>query len=226
MNVRLESSWLNLLKDQFEQPYFQKLKQAIQTDKKAGVQVFPPGSLIFAAMDRCPVDKTKVVLLGQDPYHNPGQAHGLCFSVPPGIPIPPSLINIYKELEEDLGIQAPSHGNLESWTDQGILLLNTSLTVRAYQAGSHFKLGWEQFTDTLISRLSTEKKHLVFILWGRPARSKKALINPQQGHLILEAAHPSPLSAYKGFFGCRHFSQTNRFLEAHNQTPINWQLQD
>lgn len=224
MSIKLEASWLELLADQFEKPYFQELKRILTEDKKQGIAVFPPGAFIFNALDLCPVDKTKVVILGQDPYHNPGQAHGLSFSVPPGVPAPPSLVNIYKEIEDDLGIPVPNHGNLEKWAKQGVLLLNASLTVRAFQAGSHAKIGWTEFTDVIIQRLANNRHNLVFMLWGNYARAKKALIPENHGHLVLEAAHPSPLSAYRGFLGCRHFSVANEFLNDTEQTPIDWNL--
>jgi len=225
MSVKLESSWLKLLEDQFSAPYFLELKQALTADKQQGVSVYPPGPMIFNALDLCPVPAVKVVILGQDPYHNPGQAHGLSFSVPNGVAPPPSLINIYKELEDDLNIPIPKQGNLENWAKQGVLLLNASLTVRAFQAGSHSRIGWIQFTDTLIQRLSAEREKIVFLLWGNFARAKKDLVAPNRNHLILEAAHPSPLSAYKGFLGCRHFSLANEFLTATDQTPIRWNLE-
>jgi uracil-DNA glycosylase len=225
MPVKLEESWLRLLGDQFELPYFSAIKKTLTEEKQQGQMVYPPGPQIFHALDLCPVDKTKVVILGQDPYHNPGQAHGLSFSVPRGVAPPPSLINIFKELEDDLRIPLSAHGNLESWARQGVLLLNSSLTVRAYSAGSHAKLGWSLFTNCLISRLSEQREHLVFLLWGAHARAKKELITLERKHLILESAHPSPLSAYKGFLGCRHFSQTNEFLLHTGQTPIEWALE-
>lgn len=224
MSVKLEPSWLELLTDQFDLPYFQEIKHTLTTEKQQGIAVYPPGSQIFHALDLCPVEATKVVILGQDPYHNPGQAHGLSFSVPPGVPAPPSLINIYKEIEDDLGIPIPSHGNLEKWAEQGVLLLNASLTVRAFQAGSHARIGWMEFTDAIIQRLAQKRNNLVFMLWGNFARAKKALIPMDHGHLVLEAAHPSPLSAYKGFLGCRHFSSANEYLVHTGQTPIDWNL--
>lgn len=224
MAVKLETSWLELLSDQFEQPYFLRLKQALTEEKRRGVTIFPPGAQIFSALDLCPVEKARVVILGQDPYHNPGQAHGLSFSVPPGVPAPPSLVNIFKELEDDLRIPVPSHGNLESWARQGVLLLNATLTVQAFTAASHARLGWTQFTDCIIQRLSEKKHNLVFMLWGSHARAKKALIAPDHGHLVLESVHPSPLSAHRGFLGCRHFSQANAYLQHTGQEPIRWQL--
>ncbi len=222
MSVNLESSWLNLLADQFELPYFKEIKNFLLAEKAKNNVIYPPPKKIFAAMDLCPIEKTKVVIIGQDPYHNPGQAHGLSFSVPYGICPPPSLINIFKELESDLNIPMPNHGNLENWAKQGVLLLNASLTVRAHSPCSHSNIGWQQFTDTIIERLSREKQHLVFLLWGSYAIKKKVLISEKKGHLILEAPHPSPLSAYRGFFGCKHFSQTNAFLRSKNIPEINW----
>lgn len=222
MNVKLESSWLELLADQFEQPYFKKIKDFLLKEKAEKKVIYPPGHKIFAALDLCPVSNTKVVIIGQDPYHNPGQAHGLSFSVPYSIAPPPSLVNIFKELESDLGIPMPSHGNLENWAKQGVLLLNATLTVRAHSPTSHSDIGWQQFTDTIIARLSQKKKNLVFLLWGSYAIKKKNLITKTKEHLILEAPHPSPLSAYRGFFGCRHFSQTNTFLRSKNIPEIDW----
>jgi len=208
MAVKLEAGWLSLLGDLFETPWFAELRSRLVAERQQ-YTIYPPAHLLFNALDLCPLDNTQVVILGQDPYHNPGQAHGLCFSVPQGIKPPPSLVNIFKELQSDLGITPPAHGNLESWARQGVLLLNTSLSVRAGEAASHFPLGWEKFTDAIISRLADHKRELVFLLWGRPARAKKKWIPADHGHLVLEAAHPSPLSAYNGFFGCHHFSRTN-----------------
>lgn len=223
MAVQLEASWLSLLQDQFESPYFKKIKEFLLKEKK-DFTVYPPSSRIFAALDFCPISQTKVVIIGQDPYHNPGQAHGLSFSVPTGIAPPPSLINIFKELHDDLGLAIPNHGNLEKWAKQGVLLLNASLTVRAHQAASHSEIGWQIFTNTVIERLSKEKENLVFLLWGSHAIKKKEIIAQNHGHLILEAPHPSPLSAYRGFFGCKHFSKTNQFLINKGLTPIDWDL--
>lgn len=225
MAVRLEESWLNLLNDQFEQPYFKQIKETLVKEKAAGQVIYPPGSKIFAALDNCPVDKVKAVIIGQDPYHNPGQAHGLCFSVPMGIQPPPSLINIFQELHDDLGINPPPHGNLESWAHQGILLLNASLTVRAHQAASHAGIGWQQFTDTIIQRLSQTRENLVFLLWGSFAIKKQELVAKGRGHLILTAPHPSPLSAYRGFFGCKHFSKANAYLQSKGLEPIDWRVE-
>jgi len=221
--IKLESSWLNLLADLFETPWFAEIKSKIIQERKQ-YTVYPPANLFFNAMDLCPVPQTKIVILGQDPYHGTGQAHGLSFSVPFGIDIPPSLLNIYKELEHDLGIKPPAHGNLESWAKQGVLLLNASLSVRANSPASHFYIGWEKFTDLIIERLSQSKENLVFMLWGSFARKKKTLIAQNKNHLILEAPHPSPLSASKGFFGCGHFSKANRFLQAHGLEPVCWEL--
>ena len=224
MSVKLEESWLKLLADQFEQPYFKQIKEKLLQEKAEHHVVYPPGSKIFAALDFCPVDKVKVVIIGQDPYHNPGQAHGLCFSVPLGIEPPPSLINIFQELHDDLGINPPPHGNLESWAHKGILLLNASLTVRAHMAASHAGIGWQQFTDTIIKRLSETRENLVFLLWGSFAIKKQDLVAKNRGHLILTAPHPSPLSAYRGFFGCKHFSKANEYLISKGLEPIDWSI--
>ncbi len=219
--VRLDPTWLELLSDQFEMPYFKRLKEILVEEKKK-YTIYPPGSQIFAALDECPADKVKAVILGQDPYHNPGQANGLCFSVSDGIAKPPSLVNIFKELHDDLGIPVPQSGNLESWAHRGILLLNSSLTVRAHQAASHSQIGWQQFTDTVIERISSTRENLLFLLWGSYAIRKKALIAQDRGHLVLEAPHPSPLSAYRGFFGCKHFSRANAFLRGKGLEEIDW----
>src|SRR5574344_65350 len=223
MQIRLESSWLTLLEDQFEQPYFKQIKEFLLNEKKSAT-VYPPSARIFAALDFCPISETKVIIIGQDPYHNPGQAHGLSFSVPYGVMPPPSLVNIFKELKDDLGVSIPSHGNLESWAKQGVLLLNASLTVRAHQAASHSEIGWQKFTDTIIERLSQNKENLVFLLWGSHAIKKKSLVAPNRGHLILEAPHPSPLSSYRGFFCCKHFSKTNAFLASKGLPTIDWEI--
>lgn len=219
--IRLENSWKELLKDQFEQPYFLNLSRRLHNERNSGAVIYPPGPLIFNAMELCPVQQVRLVILGQDPYPNPGQAHGLCFSVPPEVPPPRSLINIFRELCDDLHLPPPPHGCLEAWARQGVLLLNTCLTVGAYRAASHFGWGWETFTDTIISRISTSREQLVFFLWGNPARNKKNLIASNRGHLILETSHPSPLSAHRGFLGCRHFSQANTFL---GDRAIEWNL--
>ena len=220
MEVRLEQSWKELLKDEFDKPYFADLAKFVKEEYK-NCKVFPPPKFIFNALDSVPVDKVKVVILGQDPYHGPGQAHGLSFSVPDGVPLPPSLVNIYKELEADLGKKRTTSGNLEPWAKQGVLLLNATLTVRAHQAGSHQNKGWELFTDAIIHRLAEKKEHLVFILWGNYAQRKGAFIDTGR-HLVIKSAHPSPLSAHNGFFGSRPFSQTNHYLETHDQAPIDW----
>ena len=224
MSVKLEESWLKLLADQFEQPYFKQIKAKLLQEHAEHHVVYPPGPQIFAALDYCPDDKVKAVIIGQDPYHNPGQAHGLCFSVPFGIEPPPSLVNIFQELHDDLGITPPPHGNLEGWAHQGILLLNASLTVRAHMAASHAGIGWQQFTDTIIQRLSQVRENLVFLLWGSFAIKKQVLIAPNRGHLILTAPHPSPLSAYRGFFGCKHFSKANAYLVSKGLEPIDWSI--
>lgn len=220
MEVRLESSWKKLLQEEFNKPYFKALSEYVHQEYKNGA-VYPPAKLIFNALDSLPVDKVKVVILGQDPYHGPGQAHGLSFSVPDGISLPPSLQNIYKELQTDLGIARAGSGNLERWVKEGVLLLNATLTVRAHQAGSHQNKGWEQFTDAIIHQLAESKENLVFILWGAYAQRKGAFIDTCK-HLVIKSAHPSPLSAYNGFFGSRPFSKTNEFLVAHGAKPINW----
>ncbi len=222
INPQLESGWKEVLKEEFQKSYFPSLKEFLITERTQHT-VYPPGPQIFAALNQTPFDKVKVVILGQDPYHGPGQAHGLCFSVPAGIAPPPSLINIFKELKSDLGIAFPGHGNLEKWARQGVLLLNATLTVRANHAGSHQKKGWEIFTDRAIELLSEKRKNLVFILWGNYARQKTAIIDTSK-HKVLTAVHPSPLSASRGFFGCRHFSATNEYLMQHNMEPIDWNL--
>ncbi len=220
MEVKLEPSWKALLKEEFDKPYFQELTQFVKNEYQTGT-VYPSPKFIFNALDSLPMDKVKVVIIGQDPYHGPGQAHGLSFSVPEGVPLPPSLQNIYKEIANDLGKPLSTSGNLERWVKQGVLLLNATLTVKAGQAGSHQNKGWEQFTDAIIHRLAETKEHLVFILWGKYAQTKGAFIDTTK-HLVLKAPHPSPFSAYHGFFGSRPFSQTNKYLEEHGQTAINW----
>ncbi len=223
INPRIHESWKGVLSEEFVKPYFGELKSFLLEEKKK-YAVYPPGASIFEAFNRTPFDQVKVVLLGQDPYHGPGQAHGLCFSVPDGIAFPPSLQNILREIQTDLGYPYPLSGNLSKWADQGVLLLNATLTVRANVAGSHQGRGWEDFTDAVIKKLSENREHLVFLLWGKYARNKKQIID-QSKHYILEAPHPSPLSVYRGFFGCRHFSLTNQLLIQHSITPVNWQLE-
>lgn len=221
--VQLESSWLNHLKTEFEQDYMQQLKTFLQAEREKHATIYPPGSLIFNALNTTPFDRVKVVLLGQDPYHGAGQAHGLSFSVRKGIPIPPSLRNIYKEVCADLGLPTPPHGDLTSWARQGVLLLNATLTVEAGKAGSHQNKGWELFTDKVISIVSDHKEGVVFLLWGNYAKAKQTLIDSRK-HLILTAAHPSPFSAHHGFFGCRHFSKANAYLQSQGKTPIDWRI--
>lgn len=222
INPQIEESWKNVLNDEFQKEYFIKLKEFLVEEKKK-YTLYPPGSQIFAAFNHTPFNSVKVVILGQDPYHGPGQAHGLCFSVPKGIPAPPSLQNIFKELNNDLGLPIPNHGNLEKWTKQGVLLLNATLTVRANQAGSHQNKGWETFTDAAIKVLSDHHEGLVFILWGNYAQAKTRIIDTNK-HFVLTAPHPSPLSASRGFFGCKHFSKTNRLLTSIGKDPIDWAL--
>lgn len=218
----IEEKWYDALKYEFESPYFADIKSFLIEEKKQHI-VFPPSSLIFNAFNLTPFNDVKVVILGQDPYHNIGQAHGLAFSVPDGIQKPPSLINIFKELNQDLGLPIPTHGNLEKWAKEGVLLLNASLTVRAHMAASHAKIGWQQFTDAAIKALSDNRENLVFILWGNYAIAKENLIDHNK-HLILKTVHPSPLSASRGFFGCKHFSKTNEYLIKNNIKPIDWSL--
>jgi uracil-DNA glycosylase len=220
MNVRIEPSWEKHLHGEFEKDYFARLTQFVRQEY-ATATVYPPGKLIFNAFDLCPFDRVKVVIIGQDPYHGPGQAHGLCFSVNEGVPFPPSLRNIFKEIHDDLGTPIPQSGDLTRWAEQGVLMLNATLTVRAGQAGSHQRQGWEEFTDAAIRALATERTHLVFILWGAYAQKKGAFIDRTR-HLVLASAHPSPLSAYNGFFGNKHFSRANAYLVEHGETPIQW----
>ena len=222
MNVKIEESWKQALQSEFDKPYFAGLVRSLHEEKACGEVIYPPGSQIFRAFELTPVPEVKVVILGQDPYHNPGQAMGLSFSVPDGVPAPPSLVNIFKEISSDLGIRMSGSPNLEPWARQGVLLLNSILTVRAGQAASHRSLGWETFTDAVIKYLSDNCDGIVFMLWGNFARTKAALIDPAK-HLILEAAHPSPL-ARGAFFGCKHFSKANNFLTFRGKTPIEWQL--
>lgn len=219
----IEESWKNVLQDEFNKSYFVDLKEFLVEERKK-FRIFPPGPLIFNAFNHTPFEKVKVVFIGQDPYHGYGQAHGLCFSVPVGMAKPPSLENIFKELQNDLGIPVSSHGNLVKWADQGVMLLNATLTVRENQAGSHQNKGWETFTDAVISKLSEQKKDLVFVLWGNYAIAKRILIDITRHH-ILTAAHPSPFSVHKGFFGCRHFSKINEILVSSGMEPIDWNLQ-
>lgn len=220
MEVRLEKSWKDLLQDEFEKPYFKDLAEFVRSEYVTNT-VYPPAKLIFNALDSLPVEKVKVVILGQDPYHGPGQAHGLSFSVPDGVKPPPSLVNIYKELQSDLGIKRSDSGNLINWVNQGVLLLNSTLTVRAGQAGSHQNKGWENFTDAIVHKLADSNTNLVFILWGRYAQNKGSFIDTNK-HLVLKSSHPSPLSAYNGFFGSKPFSKANNYLISVGKTPINW----
>jgi uracil-DNA glycosylase len=220
MNVRIDESWREVLQEEFDKPYFEFLTSFVRQEYRSAV-CFPPAALIFKAFDMCPFDKVKVVILGQDPYHDLGQANGLCFSVNDGMPVPPSLENIYKELQRDLGKPIPRSGNLERWASQGVLLLNATLTVRAHQPGSHQNKGWEELTDAAVSQLNARRKNIVYMLWGNYARRKGEFIN-QRSNLVLTAPHPSPLSAHRGFIGCGHFSQANTYLQAHKITPIDW----
>ncbi len=220
INPNIHQSWKELLYDEFQQEYFHNLKNFLVSEKKR-YTVFPPGNLIFNAFNLTPFSDVKVVILGQDPYHGIGQAHGLCFSVPDGVAIPPSLQNIFKEISSDIGCSIPKSGNLTNWGKQGVLLINATLSVRAHSAGSHQKKGWEIFTDKVIQLVSNHHNNIVFILWGNYARAKKNVINTDK-HLVLEAAHPSPLSAYNGFFGCRHFSKCNNYLVENSKTAIEW----
>jgi len=222
INPVIEEGWKKILWDEFQTPYFSELKEFLVEEQQSQV-IYPLGKLIFNAFHHTPFHSLKAVILGQDPYHGKGQAHGLCFSVPAGIPQPPSLVNILKELNADLGIPVPNHGSLVNWADQGVLLLNATLTVRAGQAGSHQNRGWETFTNSVITHISELKTGVVFLLWGRYAQAKETLVDGQK-HMVLKAAHPSPFSAYNGFFGCRHFSKTNAYLEQKGIEPINWSL--
>ena len=222
INPLIEDGWKEVLMEEFQSPYFHSLKEFL-VEEKSLYTIYPPGNLIFNAFKHTPFDRVKVVILGQDPYHGRGQAHGLCFSVPQGIPQPPSLVNIFKELHSDLEVPIPDNGNLEPWADQGVLLINATLTVRDSQAGSHQKKGWEDFTNRVIEKVSEEKSGVVFLLWGRYAQAKESLVDGSK-HLVLKAAHPSPLSAYNGFYGCRHFSLTNEYLKKQGQEEIDWSL--
>jgi uracil-DNA glycosylase len=223
MDVKIEASWKEVLADEFKKPYFKQIAQHLKTEKEQGKIIYPPGSQIFHAFEATPFDKVKVVILGQDPYHGPKQAHGLSFSVQQGIASPPSLINIFKELHEDVGLPIPRHGHLENWAKQGVLLLNASLTVRAGEPMSHAKLGWEKFTNTVIEKVSDLKENIVFVLWGKFAQEKQSLIDDKK-HYIIKSAHPSPLSAKNGFFGSRPFSKINTYLVKKGIDPINWAL--
>lgn len=220
MDVKIEQSWKDKLQDEFEKSYFKTLTHFIREEYKTQ-QIFPPANQIFNAFDTCPFHEVKVVIIGQDPYHNIGQANGLCFSVNDGVKVPPSLVNIYKEIHSDLGISIPKSGNLAHWSSQGVLLLNATLTVRAHSAGSHQGKGWEQFTDAVINILSNDCENIVFLLWGSYAHRKGQNIDTNK-HLVLKSVHPSPLSAHRGFFGNHHFSKTNQYLIEHNKKPINW----
>jgi uracil-DNA glycosylase len=219
-DVRIEASWKEALQDEFALPYWETLTTFVR-DEYQKTRIYPPPKLVFNAFEHCPFSKVKVVILGQDPYHNTGQAHGLSFSVPDGVRMPPSLQNIYKEIRDDTGTDVPERGNLEHWADQGVLLLNATLTVRAHQAGSHQGKGWEQFTDAVVRELNDKREHLVFMLWGNYAKAKGEHIDRSK-HLVLEAPHPSPYSANSGFFGCKHFSQANAYIEKYKMTPIDW----
>jgi uracil-DNA glycosylase len=221
--IKLEPGWKNALREEFEKPYMQQLRAFLQQEAALGKAIYPPRPLIFNALNSTPLDQVKVVVIGQDPYHGPDQAHGLCFSVQPGVKTPPSLVNIYKELKRDLNIDIPSHGNLQHWAEQGVLLLNTSLTVEHGIAGSHAKVGWQTFTDRVIEVASQQQDRLVFLLWGAHAQSKEKLIDVSK-HLVLKSVHPSPLSAHRGFIGNGHFSRTNKFLQQHGLSPIDWRL--
>ncbi len=221
--IRLEASWKERLADEFAQPYMIQLGAFLRRRKAAGAVIYPPGGEIFAALDHTPFEKVRAVILGQDPYHGPGQAHGLCFSVRPGVEKPPSLVNILQEWHDDLALPVPRDGDLTPWADRGVLLLNAVLTVERGRAGSHANQGWERFTDAVIARLNTERRHMVFMLWGSYAQNKGRIIDRER-HLVSEAPHPSPLSAYRGFFGSRPFSRANCYLEEHGLPPIDWSL--
>jgi len=220
MSVKIEKSWKEALKEEFSKPYFKDITEFVRKEYLSA-KVYPPPKFVFNAFELTPFDNVEVVIIGQDPYHGDGQAHGLCFSVPEDITIPPSLKNIYKEIQDDIGGEIPKTGNLESWAKQGVLLLNATLTVRAHLAGSHQNKGWETFTDSVIKNISDKKENIVFILWGNYARNKKSLIDTNK-HLVLEASHPSPFSAYSGFFGCKHFSKTNEYLKEKGKKEVKW----
>lgn len=221
----IQNDWEEKLKPEYKKSYYKKLYETVNAEYASGRQIFPPAEDIFNAFHLTPLKDVKCVIIGQDPYHNDGQAHGLCFSVKPDVEIPPSLVNIYKELEADLGCKIPNNGYLVKWAQQGVLMLNSVLTVRAHQANSHQGIGWEQFTDAVIDILNREDRPIVFLLWGKPAQNKAAKLN-NPNHLILKAPHPSPLSAYRGFFGCKHFSKANAFLVEHGLEQIDWQIED
>jgi uracil-DNA glycosylase len=223
IDPKIEPSWKERLAGEFQKPYFTGLRSFLRQEKQNGAVIYPPGPLIFNAFNKTPFDAVKAVILGQDPYHGPGQAHGLCFSVQHGVKPPPSLVNIHKELNADIGFRIPDHGNLEKWAEQGVMLLNACLTVRAGQPGSHHGKGWEQFTNAVVKTLNDEKEGLIFLLWGKPAQEKGSIIDPKRHH-VLKAAHPSPFSAHSGFFGCRHFSKTNAILAQSGRKPIDWQI--
>ena len=223
MDVKIEDSWKQELKGEFAKSYFQEIVGFLRMEKAAGKVIYPPGSLMFNAFNLTPFDNIKAVIIGQDPYHGKGQAHGLCFSVMDGVKPPPSLVNIYKELHSDIGMTIPTHGNLTKWAEQGVLMLNASLTVRAGEPMSHARIGWAEFTDTVIRKVSDDKKGVVFLLWGKFAQEKQVLIDETK-HRVLKAAHPSPFSADHGFFGCKHFSQTNEYLAQEGKDPIDWSL--
>lgn len=223
MDVKIEAGWKEVLYAEFNKAYFQQIIVFLKAEKSTGKIIYPPGNLIFNAFEKTPFDNVKVVLLGQDPYHGKGQAHGLSFSVPDGIYPPPSLVNIFKELHTDIGLPIAKSGNLTRWAERGVMLLNACLTVRAAEPASHSKIGWTEFTDAVIEKISSQKENVVFLLWGKYAQEKQALIDETK-HLVLKAAHPSPFSADKGFFGCRHFSKTNEYLTANGSDPIDWML--
>lgn len=222
-DVKIAESWKQPLREEFQKAYFDEIVMFLKAERLTGKTIYPPGPLIFNAFDKTPFNDVRVVILGQDPYHGPGQAHGLCFSVQDGVKPPPSLVNIYKELNKDLGIPIPNTGNLTPWAENGVLLLNAFLTVRANEPASHSKIGWENFTDAVIRKISQQKENVVFMLWGKFAQDKQVLIDETK-HLVLKAAHPSPFSADKGFFGCRHFSKANEYLVRNNREPVNWKL--
>ena len=225
MEVQIESSWKERLSDEFVKPYFNQIALHLKMERAAGKTIYPPGSLLFHSFSLTPFAQVEVVIIGQDPYHGAGQAMGLSFSVPVGVPFPPSLLNIFKELRQDIGLAIPSHGNLSHWAQQGVLLLNASLSVRANEPNSHAMIGWHEFTDAVIRKISDERDGVVFLLWGKFAQNKQPLIDETR-HLVLKSTHPSPFSADKGFFGCRHFSKTNEYLTKSGKDPIDWKLPD